>query len=84
MLLTNTNETKLKFISKREYQKTPESRKITFVKLGDTNAYESFEFMADDSCNLELTTGQDVNVAFDVSNFNGRPSVRVNQLYATK
>lgn len=82
--LISTNDTKFVFLGTRNYTKQGNTNTITFVKLGDVAACENFEFMADQQANLNFATGDVVIPIFEMSNYQNRPSLRLQTLTQAK
>lgn len=75
------------FLGVRQWFKTPESKPLNFVTIGNAKKFENYDFIvgSDSSINLNLfQKGDSVNPTFELGMYNGRSSFSLVNLVKAK
>lgn len=82
--VTTTNTTNMVFLEKRVWQKNESTKPMVFVTLADQDSFERFEFIADQTCDLNFDSKVAIIPTFKMSNYNNRASFTLTSLVQKK
>lgn len=77
-----TQNSNLVFLGARKWSKTPTSNLLTFIKIGCSDTFQQFEYLAHKDCPVDFADKQPVVPTFTLGNYDGRASFQLTNLQA--